>query len=127
MLNLSFTPGSVTADQVMLCWNPNSADVALVPWPDSARLSERFIFTGLACNAYIQGMSFKQRKEAIFVEAMHLIVRDQCDPIAVHQALIALKEYCAGCSPDMPVWHEGKEYPLVTLVPVLNFSESFLG
>jgi len=38
----------------------------------------------------------------VFVEAMHLIVRDRCDPQAVHRALLGLDEYRSGCSDDMP-------------------------
>lgn len=92
----------LTADKMMLCWNPGTDQVRLVPWPDFARRSESYLMTGLACNAIFQKLDFEQRKAAVFIEAMHLIVRDKCDPLAVHRALLALSEYRDGCACDMP-------------------------
>ena len=33
---------------------------------------------------------------------MHLIVRDECDPMAVHRAMMKIDEYRDGCAGDMP-------------------------
>lgn len=90
------------ATNQMLCWNPGSSDVALVPWPDYAGASDRFECTGLACNNAIREMTFEQRKTAVFIEAVHLIVRDGVEPKALHAALLALEEYKDGLAEDMP-------------------------
>ena len=90
-----------TALDIMLCWNPG-ADVALIPWPDLTGASQRYECSTLACNAEFHKMTAEQRKLAVFVEAMHLIVRDKCDPQAVHGALLGLQEYRDGMAPDMP-------------------------
>ncbi len=87
---------------MMLCWDPGTDNVALVPWPDTTGKSDRYLMTGLACYTHIQNMDFEQRKKQIFIDAMHLIVRDRCDPASVHAALLGLEEYCDGCADDMP-------------------------
>jgi hypothetical protein len=92
----------VKATDVMLCWNPNSADVALVPWPDREGRSDRYLMTTLACNLDLHRRGFERRKLIVFIEAMHLIVRDGVDPVALHRTLLALDEYRDGCAPDMP-------------------------
>ena len=38
----------------------------------------------------------------MFIEAIHLIIRDKVDPVAVHNALLELDEYRDGLSSDMP-------------------------
>jgi hypothetical protein len=38
----------------------------------------------------------------VFINAMHMIVRDKCDPAVVHHVLSELDEYKDGCSDDMP-------------------------
>lgn len=116
-------PATVTAKEAILCWSPGTSQVALVPWPDETNISSQYQFTGLACYQNIQKMSFEQRKVQIFITAMHLIARDGCDPKAVHQALSGLKEYCDGCSPDMPVRAKGVEIPLGSLYPEMEFSD----
>lgn len=92
----------VNACEMMLCWNPGTADVALVRHPDTQGKSRHYQMTALACNFAICEKTFEQRKAIVFIEAMHLIVRDQCDPMAVHRALLPLDEYLDGCALDMP-------------------------
>lgn len=116
-------PASVTAKEVILCWTPGTDQVALVEWPDQTRASDQFKSTGLACYTHIHELSFEQRKTDIFVAATCLVVRDRCDPMAVHRALSGLKEYCDGCPPDMPVWVDGREIPLGNLFPEMFFSD----
>lgn len=116
-------PGTVTAKEVMLCWNAGTSEVALVRWPDMDNTSASYQLTGLACYPNIRDMTFEERKTQVFITAMHLIARDGCDPKAVHQALSGLKEYCAGCSADMPVWKKGVQLPLGNVYPEMAFSD----
>jgi len=90
----------------MLCWNCNSNEVALVPWPDNQGLSNKYEMTGLACYEHVRNASFAMRKAIVFIEAMHLIVRDGVDPTALHSVLLNLEEYLDGCSLDMPGVYE---------------------
>lgn len=100
----------MNAIDTMLCWTPDTDQVALVPWPDRiGGRSDRYQMTALACDARLQRMSFPERMAVVFAEAMHLIVRDGCDPRAVHRALLGLDEYRAGCSGDMPGIREACE------------------
>ena len=92
----------MNATNTMLCWNPGTKEVALIPWPDKNQLSYQYPMSVLACYTDVRNMNFEQRKKIVFIEAMHLIVRDGCDPQAVHLALLDLDEYKDGCSADMP-------------------------
>lgn len=101
---------SKNAKNTMLCWNPTWLDedlgyelgkVALVPWPGRGRGKE-YRMSSLACDVDVRESSFKQRKAKVFMDAIHLIVRDGIDPEVVHQALLGLEEYRDGCSDDMP-------------------------
>ena len=55
-----------------------------------------------ACYASLQEASFEERKKAAFIQAVHMIVRDKCDPALVHRVLSELEEYQDGCADDMP-------------------------
>ena len=95
----------LTADKAILCWNPGTSKVRVFEFPprdgNFGRWSN-YEMTTLADNACFGNMTFEQRKAAVFIEAMHLIVRDKCDPTAVHRALLDLQEYRDGCACDMP-------------------------
>ena len=90
------------AKEVMLCWNPGTSEVAVVEWPDYARKSDKYEMSTLACNIFKPTTSTEKWKTIVFVEAMHAIVRDRCDPIAVHNALLHVAEYRSGLANDMP-------------------------
>lgn len=92
---------TTNATNTMLVWNPGTSDVKLVAWPDSDGRSYNFVMSSLACYSHFREASFEQRKCLVFIEAMHLIVRDRCDPVAVHNALLDLEEYRDGCADDM--------------------------
>ena len=90
------------AINTMLCWNPGTSEVALVPWPDEGRQSEGYERTALACTSSVREMTVTERTAIVYIEAIHLIVRDKCDPMAVHAALLGLSEYADALAEDMP-------------------------
>ena len=90
-----------SAKNMMLCWNINSDKVKLVPWPDNARLSDPYERTSMGCYSVTKKMTFEQLKTQCFIEAMHLIIRDGCDPHAVHRALLGCAEYRDGLAEDV--------------------------
>ena len=47
-------------------------------------------------------MSDIEARAFCFIEAMHMIIRDKCDPEAVHLAWMTIDEYRDGCADDMP-------------------------
>lgn len=92
-----------SAKNTMLCWNPGTSEVECVPWPDyPGGRSDAFEMTGLAAYSRVRDGDFEFRKLVVFVEAMHLIIRDRCDADAVHAALLHLEEYRDGLASDMP-------------------------
>jgi prophage regulatory protein len=101
--NEAINPGEqLSAKNGMLCWTPGTDQVEIVSYPDVRNLSKKFERFSLACFTRVRRMNFEQRKLQIFIDAMHLIVRDKCDPDAVHRALINLEEYRDAMAPDMP-------------------------
>jgi hypothetical protein len=92
----------------MICYIPGTDDVFLCHWPSHGGLEDYEKKTGKhywtigACCAGVEKMSFGQRKMAIFVNAMHLVIRDECDPVAFHKALLGLDEYNDGLAYDVP-------------------------
>lgn len=90
------------ATNMILCWDAESDRVKLVPWPDAVRESNEYDFSCLAPWTHVRQADFETRKKIVFIEAMHLIVRDKCDPLAVHSALLGLAEYRDGLSDDAP-------------------------
>lgn len=89
------------ATRAMLLWEPQTGDVLLKPWPEIDDRHKGYR-SALACYAGVRTAGFEQRKAAVFVEAMHLIVRDGIDPQRLHAVLLGLDEYRDACAADMP-------------------------
>jgi hypothetical protein len=100
--------GYPTADEVILMWNPGTNEVQIYDFNPLKKVypprytEEKYIMSCLGCNSEVQEGAFDERKLIVFIEAMHLIVRDKCDPMAVHKALMGVREYRDGCAIDMP-------------------------
>lgn len=92
----------------IICWVPETKHVFITPWPDAGQIEaiEKglgvHLRTGGACWSHVQKLPFSKRKEQVFIDAVHLIVRDKCDPMAVHNAFSVLEEYRDGLAYDMP-------------------------
>ena len=84
-----------------LCWNPGTDQVEVGPWPNDTGWGKKYKMSGLACYSHVKQMDFEQRKTIVFIEAVHLIVGDRCDPLAVHRALLNLEEYQDGLADDL--------------------------
>jgi hypothetical protein len=94
---------STNAKESMICWDADGQRVRRVPWPDVIGLSDDYDFTIGACDDVFQKANFEKRKALLFINAMHMIVRDNCDPMAVHKAMLGFDEYLDGLSDDMPM------------------------
>jgi hypothetical protein len=89
----------------VLCWNPPwshrhtgaGPNVAVLRFGENDRA---FACTGLAPFLDVREATFKDRKARVFIEAVHLMVRDRCDPREVHRALLRVKEYQDGLAED---------------------------
>jgi len=90
------------AKESIIAWNQNSDQVEVGPWPDRTGWSKSYAMTGGAGCANVQDMSHDQLKAYLFIEAMHMIIRDKVDPFAVHRALLKLDVYRDGLAEDMP-------------------------
>jgi hypothetical protein len=95
----------LSADKAILCWNPGTSQVRVFEFPPPDGFYGRWAkyeMTTLADSQHFCEMTFEQRKAAVFIEAMHIVVRDKCSPMAVHLALLEVQEYRDGCALDMP-------------------------
>lgn len=86
----------------MYCWTPGTDKVALIPWPDRAGRSAAYQRTAGACFSHQHDASFQERQVIVLADALAMIVRDKCDPKAVHLALMGLEEYASAMAEDMP-------------------------
>lgn len=94
---------STDAKKSMICWDADGNRVRRVPWPDQIGLSDDYDFCIGACDYVFQKADFEKRKGLLYINAMHMIVRDGCDPVAVHKAMLGFDEYRDGLSDDMPL------------------------
>jgi hypothetical protein len=88
--------------EVMVAWNPGGA-IQVWPWPDKIGWSNDYLFTWGACYTSLRNMQGEDAKKAIFIQAVHIMVKDNVTPNEVHNALCLIKEYRAGLSYDCPV------------------------
>lgn len=95
----------------MVMWKPDSSnikvmsrDVYLAEVQDNnIRQSYRklypYWFSGR--NSKYKGLSALKSKMMIYIEAIHIIVRDKVDPDAVHKEFLNIDEYVDGLADDM--------------------------
>lgn len=89
------------AKDCVLLWNPGTDQVAVHRKPLNGA-GAGYSMSGLGCYSIFAKTNFVERQALVFIEAMHLIVRDGCDPKAVHTALLQVREYHDGLAEDMP-------------------------
>lgn len=88
--------------QGMFAWNPGTDLVAAGPWPDTTGWSEDYTKVGGAFFGEVRAMTEKEATAYLFIQAMHLIVRDQVHAGDVHEAFMHFDEYRAVLADDMP-------------------------
>lgn len=88
--------------QGMFAWNPGTSEVRAGPWPDTTGWTETYQMTGGGCWEFVRRLPSEQAKAHLYIQAMHLIVRDGVEPAAVHRAFQAFDEYVDALADDMP-------------------------
>jgi hypothetical protein len=84
---------TLTVTTAMWAWEEQSAAVAVVPWPDTRGRTDRFTYTSGACYAFVHDLTPAQLTEYVLAEAIKLMTDYGCDPVAVHRAFSAIREY----------------------------------
>ena len=84
------------AKECMFAWNPNSNEVEVGAWPDEFGWSGKYMMTAGATYTRIHDMTHDQLVAYMYIEAIHLIIRDKVDPISVHNAFSNIEEYRDG-------------------------------
>lgn len=100
---------SPNATTHMWCWTPGSGDVVVVPWPDRDGLSKGYRMSDGACWGHVREMEEAERQRYVLSGAMAMIVRDRCDPMGVHRAMLELFDYRDALASDVPGVAEARE------------------
>ncbi len=82
----------VPLKHAMVCWNPETDQVAIVRHPDIGGVSDRFQSTDGACCFDMWRDSKQQMKWLLQIFNM-IVVRDRVDPQAAHKAFLVIPEY----------------------------------
>lgn len=82
----------------VLYWTPGTKNVHLVSEKDFANVPTHCYTRWVAVKASTPDTLLKR----VLLEAMHLIVRENCCPHAVHAALSRLRKYATSLADDMP-------------------------
>lgn len=82
---------TMKSKECMLCWDAETKEVKVVPWPDSRRLSERFFTVG-ACNTRLHEWSRAKIQAVLLAEGLSLIHEYNMPPEAVWKALLQIEE-----------------------------------
>ena len=91
-------------------WRPNSSEIKVMlrkPFyefeqQEKKNLKSRYPYwCGGGC-LNMQKASHERAKLLIFIEAIHMIVRDKVDYQAVHSELLKIDEYADGLAGDVP-------------------------
>ena len=92
----------MNAKDSLLLWSPKTGESKVVPRGHGKKYPH-LGSSSLGCYARVRDADFETRKTFVFIEAMHLIIRDGVDPKQLHNELMKLEEYRDGCSCDMPM------------------------
>ena len=93
----------------IIAWTParwaelrpdTAGQVAVLPAPDTAGASKRFMMRGGAGSSALQALTGEARIARLFIDFQTLVVRDGLDPQAVHRAFLAIDEYRFRIAPD---------------------------
>ncbi|MDX7953457.1 hypothetical protein P7D22_20025 [Lichenihabitans sp. Uapishka_5] len=94
--------------QSMIAWNPahgeaqRGHEVKVGPWPDRTGWSRSYDNTGGSCYMERHDAELWQQIALMFIDFHTLVVGDNMDPQAVHEAFLAIDEYRERISPDIP-------------------------
>jgi len=97
---------SVPLVRAMLCWNadrPNQrgpVGARVVWYPDRAWQADAYRVSVGACFSEWGGMSDRQRRLQLMLDAWAAVVRDGVPAAAMHEALLAIPEFRAMMSSD---------------------------
>jgi hypothetical protein len=98
-------------NEAMVMWNPNSSNIKVMSrdvylkevqnYAIRKRYKTSFPYWFSGRDERFQSLSVLESKLIIYIEAIHIIVRDKVDPNAVHEALLNIDEYVDCLANDM--------------------------
>ena len=87
--------------EAMICWNPDTDEIAVGPWPDKTDWSKRYLMSDGACEFRLHDMDEAQRGRMLFIHFNTIVARDQVGVEATHRAFLEIDEYRQLISPDI--------------------------
>lgn len=88
--------------EAMIAWDPRTDRIQVGPWPDRTGWSRRYLFTDGACTMALHKMAPEVQKAMLFIHFNTIVVRDGVPVAKAHEAFLAIDEYRASISPDIP-------------------------
>ena len=90
------------AVDVVLFWKPGTSNVLILEiGNEPPGGSPEYPCSGMGAYSVYERFTDVEARASVFVEACKLIVRDKCDPVAVHNAFLWVQEYRDGIPMDM--------------------------
>jgi hypothetical protein len=102
----------VRLSETAILYNPaglksREKGIKLVPYPtysqEEIEKNKVYQYSIGAVYSHVQNMTTAQKTRYLFIEAMHLIVRDGLDANEIHNTFCEIREYRYGLAPDSPV------------------------
>ena len=87
--------------EAMICWNPDTDEIAVGPWPDQTGWSKQYLASVGACEARLHDMDEAQQGRTLFIHFNTIVVGDNVGVQAAHQAFLKIDEYRQLISPDI--------------------------
>jgi hypothetical protein len=83
-------------------WDRESSNIVVTHIDDYNKNERKFQYSWGACNTEISGFTTKDELTIyLFIHITIIIIRDRCDPVAVHNAMLELSEYVYELPEDM--------------------------
>jgi hypothetical protein len=109
------------AKDAVLYWNPRGPE-GLSYDVEVANINSHADRSGYVCSSLAAWTEYREtddihRLAFIFIEAVHLMVRDGVHPKNVHDALLSIDEYRTAIAPDLAGSEASDEFPGFGLRP----------
>lgn len=79
------------------------------PHPDKDGWSDKYTYTAGACYLASKNWSDRSKQLQIFIDFMHIVVRDKVNPQDVHRAFLLIDEYREALAEDVDIKQLAKE------------------
>ena len=88
--------------EALIAWDPDSGKVKVGYWPDKTGWSKEYLMSGGACYTEYRDANEKEAMLYIHRDMTTLVIRDNINPLIVHNEFLKIEEYEKCLTPDTP-------------------------